>query len=68
MSISRAAYVSCDDCGQPAEVVVVATHYSTLADEARSVARGEGFTRKNWCGRVLDLCRTCTLARERGNR
>lgn len=47
--ISRALYVTCDVCGDPAEVVV------GNADEARRAARGGGFTKVGH----RDICVRC---------
>lgn len=48
MSIARARYVTCDRCGDPAEIVVEG------ATVARHVARSQGFICNrsgDWCGR-----------------
>jgi hypothetical protein len=49
--IAHLSYVMCDECGSPGEV-------SDDADEARAVAKAQGFVRIE--GR--DLCRDCKPA------
>jgi hypothetical protein len=51
MSITRAPYVSCDNCGEAGPVEA----YEFTAKAARALARGEGFVRVN----NLDLCPRC---------
>lgn len=47
--ISRMVYVRCDECGTPAQL-------GDDADEARAIARNEGFIRENG----KDLCKSCS--------
>lgn len=47
--ISRACYVTCDHCGNPADISC------SGAKDARRIARGEGFARVEG----EDLCPTC---------
>ena len=51
--ISRAWYVRCDLCGNPADIS------TESAKHARRIARGEGFQRKRVAGKMLELCRSC---------
>lgn len=57
MSISRACYVSCDNCGDPAPVVTEAS-----AVVARGAARAEGYVRQRVDGVMCDLCPACAGA------
>ena len=53
MSISKAWYVSCSDCGAPADI----TADSAIA--ARRIAHREGFVRVRRDGFLADLCPAC---------
>lgn len=60
MPISRAWYVSCDGCGDPAEVS------TDSVAEARAIAVREGFYERTVAGgRKLWLCRLCKRAADR---
>jgi hypothetical protein len=48
--IHRACYVICDGCHTPAQIA------TSGAEEAREIARSEGFTRKD----EKDLCPHCS--------
>lgn len=51
--ISKACYVTCDNCGDPAGV---STEGAKLA---RAYARAEGFVRVRVMGKMVDLCVRC---------
>lgn len=50
MAISKACYVICDECGDPAEISTEG------ADMARSYAKAQGFVRVKRDGKMVDLC------------
>lgn len=62
--IQRACYVSCDNCGDPAEVTT-----DNDAKTARAIARRQKYTRERMDGAFVDLCPACagtpTLTGER---
>lgn len=50
MSVSRAWYIRCDDCGDPAEIS------TDSAQEALIYANNQGFIRVERGGKAVDLC------------